>query len=135
MEVRKPLSDFLLRTATMLVVNDMEASIAFYRDKFGFKVKELETSIALLERDGMFLYFITESKPTVDKPGVTLANTNGKDKTSVNLVFRVTDCIKAYHELNENGVEFLTPPQSPPWGGWRCFTKDPNGYLIEIEQP
>jgi hypothetical protein len=33
----------------------------------------------------------------------------------------------------ECGVEFLTPPKSPPWGGWRCFAHDPDSYLVEIE--
>jgi catechol 2,3-dioxygenase-like lactoylglutathione lyase family enzyme len=47
----------------------------------------------------------------------------------------VKDCAKAYDELRTLGVEFLTPPQRPPWGGWRCFTRDPDGYLIEIEEP
>lgn len=28
----------------------------------------------------------------------------------------------------------LTPPHSPPWGGLRCFAKDPDGYLIELEE-
>ena len=129
------LSNSLVHIATILVVDNMNESVTFYRDKFGFNVRKQETGVALLERNVMLLYLITESEPTVDKPNITLANMNTKDKTSVNLVFRVTDCQAAYQELSENGVQFLTPPQSPAWGGWRCFTKDPNGYLIEIEQP
>lgn len=30
-------------------------------------------------------------------------------------------------------LKLLTPPKSPPWGGWRCFAHDPDGYLVEIE--
>ncbi len=29
----------------------------------------------------------------------------------------------------------LAPPFSPPWGGCRFFCVDPDGYLVEIEQP
>ena len=66
---------------------------------------------------------------------MTMANTNRDDATGVNLVFRVSDCRAVYEALKEQGVHFLSPPKSPEWGGWRCFLRDPNGYLIEIEQP
>jgi catechol 2,3-dioxygenase-like lactoylglutathione lyase family enzyme len=29
----------------------------------------------------------------------------------------------------------LAPPYSPPWGGHRFFVRDPDGYLVEVEQP
>ena len=35
----------------------------------------------------------------------------------------------------EAGVPMLAPPFSPPWGGCRFFCVDPDGYLVEIEQP
>jgi predicted enzyme related to lactoylglutathione lyase len=46
----------------------------------------------------------------------------------------VEDCRAAHEELTKRGLEFLTPPLSPPWGGWRCFLQDPDGYVVEIEQ-
>ena len=119
----------------MLVVTDIGESVAFYRDKLGFDVREQEAHIALLARDSMLLYLIPESPPTPDKPSVTLGITNTREQTSVNLVFRVNDCRAAYAEMSANGVQFLTPPQQPSWGGWRVFARDPNGYLIEIEEP
>ena len=30
---------------------------------------------------------------------------------------------------------FLAEPYSPPWGGHRCFAVDPDGNLVELEQP
>ena len=41
----------------------------------------------------------------------------------------------AYEQLREEGVEFLAEPFSPPWGGARCFAVDPDGYLVELEEP
>jgi hypothetical protein len=32
-------------------------------------------------------------------------------------------------------VPFLAEPHSPPWGGHRCFAVDPDGNLIEVEEP
>jgi lactoylglutathione lyase len=129
------ISQLLIHTATMLVTNDMDRSVAFYRDLFGFEVRDHEDSIALLSLGSMLLYLVTESPPTSDKPSITLANTNTQAQTSVNLVFRVSDYQAVYEDLQQRGVAFLTPPHSPDWGGWRCFTRDPDGYLIEIEQP
>ncbi len=131
----KPMHGHLVHMATMLVVADISASVAFYRDKLGFDVREHEPHIALLTRESMLLYLVPESPPTPDKPAVTLGATNTRERTSVNLVFRVDDCRAAYAELTARGVQFLTPPQQPSWGGWRVFARDPDGYLIEVEEP
>ena len=51
------------------------------------------------------------------------------------LVLEVADCLAAHRELAAAGVPFLAEPYSPPWGGHRCFAVDPDGNLIELEQP
>ena len=132
--VRKPLHDQLINIVTMLVVNDLERSVAFYRNLFGFEVLDSSEHIVLIERNGMLLYLFTHSPPTPDKPTVTLTNLNTSQETPVVIDFYVKDCRAAYEELKLLGVEFLTPPQQPPWGGWRCFARDPDGYLIELEE-
>jgi catechol 2,3-dioxygenase-like lactoylglutathione lyase family enzyme len=131
----RPLDGQVVDTATMLAVRDLRRSVAFYRDSLGFAVKLRRATIALLERDGLRLYLVTESPPTADRPGVTLAPPPDPERTSVNLVLRVRDARRAHAELERRGVLFLAPPTAPPWGGLRCFTRDPDGYLIEIEQP
>jgi catechol 2,3-dioxygenase-like lactoylglutathione lyase family enzyme len=124
-----------IHIATMLVVADLDRSAAFYRDRLGFEIREQQPGLILLASGEMLLYLIAHSEPTPDKPGVTLTGTNESDRTSVNLVFRVVDCRAAHDELTRRGVVFLTAPRQPPWGGWRCFARDPDDYLIEIEQP
>lgn len=131
----KPLGEHLVHIATMLAVSDLARSCAFYRETLGFEVREREAHIALLVRDTMLLYLVVESPPTPDKPMVMLAVPATPEWTPVCLVLRVADCQAAYAELCARGVSFLTPPQTPPWGGWRCFAHDPDGYLVEIEQP
>jgi catechol 2,3-dioxygenase-like lactoylglutathione lyase family enzyme len=119
----------LVSLATMLCVADVERSTAWYRDKLGFEVVNREPEIALLRIDSGFVYLFAESAPTEDKPSEHLLPKPG----GVILVLTVEDCREAYEELRERGVEFLTPPKSPPWGGWRCFAHDPDGFLGEIE--
>jgi len=119
----------LVSLSTMLCVSDVERSTEWYRDKLGFEVVNQEPEIALLRIDSGFVYLFAESEPTEDKPSVQLVPKPG----GLILVLTVEDCGEAYDELSGRGVEFLTPPKSPPWGGRRCFAHDPDGYLIEIE--
>lgn len=130
-----PLRGQLVHTATMLAVGDLGASVDYYQQRLGFRIRERQDAIALLELEMMRLYLVTQSPPTADKPDVTIAPPSNRCETPVNLVFRVKDCRATYVLLKRRGVEFLTAPQSPPWGGWRVFTRDPDGYLIEIEEP
>ena len=81
------------------------------------------------------VYLFTESAPTEDKPDVWLVPQEERGRGSVILVLRVDDCDAAYEEVRDRGGEFLTPPATPPWGGQRCFLHDPDGYVVELEQP
>lgn len=135
MENNTVLMNNLVQISTMLAVADMERSVKFYSDKLGFKVLMSMPTTSLLRCGTAHLYLATESGPTPEKPTVTLALLNKPGATSANIVFQVKDCEAVYRELTDKGLEFLAPPQSPPWGGLRCFTQDPDGYLIEIVQP
>lgn len=125
----------LTHFSTMLVVRDLAASEAFYVAHFGFEVVQKLEHLRLLQRPGSSLYLVTEGPPTADKPGVTLAPLQAFDRPPVNLIFHVKDVRATYEVLRGQGLAFLTPPQQPPWGGWRVFAQDPDGYLIEFEQP
>lgn len=130
-----PLDATLQRVSTLLAVSDLARSAAYYRETWGFHEVEAADGIVLLERAGFFLYLVSPSPPTPDKPSITLSPPPARDTTPVNIVFRVSDCLAAHSALSDAGVRFLTPPAQPPWGGWRCFTRDPDGYLIEVEEP
>jgi len=51
------------------------------------------------------------------------------------LVLGVDDAGAAHAELGDRGVPFLAEIHHPPWGGSRFFCVDPDGYLVEIEEP
>jgi catechol 2,3-dioxygenase-like lactoylglutathione lyase family enzyme len=127
-------ADGLIRAGVMLVVRDSRTSVAFYQDILGFELLDYP-HIPLLRRGTLELFLVEESPPTADRPNVTLAPPPDPDRMPVNLVFEVDDAHAEYARLAARGLSFLTPPTQPPWGGWRCFAQDPDGYLIEIEQP
>jgi len=71
--------------------------------------------------------------PTPDKPGITVANYEPGDTTSIFLNLRVADIQARYEEWKAKGAEFLTPPIDRE-AEIRCYMRDPDGYLIEVGQ-
>ena len=70
-----------------------------------------------------------------DRPGVELAAPADRGHTNVVLVVETDDAGAEHRRLAGAGVKFLAEPYEPPWGGCRFFCVDPDGYLVEIEQP
>ena len=56
-------------------------------------------------------------------------------QAAVVMVLEVADAMAVHELLVASGAEMLAEPFYPPWGGCRFFVRDPDGYLVEIEQP
>jgi catechol 2,3-dioxygenase-like lactoylglutathione lyase family enzyme len=125
------------RIGTILAVSDVPRSVAFYGQHLGFTVEATydDPPYATLVRDGVRLSFAEQGHASVDRPGITLAVPADSGEQSAVLVIEVTDAQAAYDSLTSEGVTFLAAPYAPPWGGLRFFVVDPDGYLVEIEQP
>lgn len=125
------------RVGTILAVADVERSAAFYRDRLGFTVEAEydDPPYATLELAGTRLSLAEQGHPAEDRPGVTMVVPEDPSRLPAMLVLEVADCRGTYERLRQEGVEFLAEPYSPPWGGSRSFARDPDGYLVELEQP
>ncbi len=125
------------RAGVILAVADVERSVAFYRDLMGFAVDALydDPPYASLSRAGMRLSLAEQGHAAEDRPGVTMVAPPDPGEAAVVLVLEVADCLAVHGELAARGAEMLAPPFSPPWGGHRFFVRDPDGYLVEVEQP
>ena len=124
------------RFGTILAVADVERSVAFY-ERLGFAVEATydDPPYATLAQAGARLSLAEQGHAAEDRPGVSLEAPADRSRMNALLVLEVDDCMAAHRELREAGVEFLAEPYSPPWGGHRCFAIDPDGYLVELEQP
>src|SRR6202161_3801151 len=71
--------------------------------------------------------------PTPDKPGITVADYEPGDTTSIFLNLRVADIQARYEEWKSRGAQFVTPPIDRE-AEIRCYIRDPDGYLIEVGQ-
>jgi catechol 2,3-dioxygenase-like lactoylglutathione lyase family enzyme len=125
------------RLGTILAVADVARSAAFYEDHLGFLVEATydDPPYATLKRNGVRLSLAEQGHPAEDRPGVTMVAPHDRSRLPVVLVLEVTDAAAIHAALQAEGVPILAPPYAPPWGGLRFFVVDPDGYLVEIEQP
>ena len=125
------------RAGVILAVSDVNASLAFYRDLLGFEVEATydDPPYATLARAGMRLSLAEQGHAAEDRPGVAMNAPDDPSSLQVVLVLEMSGVREAYQSLSAAGVPFLAEPYSPPLGGHRCFAVDPDGYLVELEEP
>lgn len=125
------------RAGVILAVSDVDRSVAFYRDAIGAEVAALydDPPYATLTIAGARLSLAEQGHPSEDRPGVELAAPSDPSRADAVLVVEVADARSEHARLLEQGVRMLAEPYEPPWGGCRFFCVDPDGYLVEIEQP
>jgi catechol 2,3-dioxygenase-like lactoylglutathione lyase family enzyme len=125
------------RAGVILAVEDVERSVAFYRDALGFEVEAVydDPPYATLVLAGTRLSFAEQGHVAEDRPGVDLEAPRDPGRANALVVVEVADADAEHARLAELGVRFLAEPYEPPWGGCRFFCVDPDGYLVEIEQP
>ena len=123
------------RAGAILAVSDFERSLAFYRDTLGLEVDAVydDPPYATLVAAGARISLAEQGHEAEDRPGVAMAAPEDPSRANVVLVLEVDDARAVYRDLE--GVRFLTEPYEPPWGGARFFCVDPDGYLVEVEQP
>lgn len=125
------------RAGVILAVADVDRSVAFYCDMLGFAVEAVydDPPYATLALAGARLSLAEQGHPAEDRPGIELAAPADTSRADAMLVLEVEDARAEHARLDERGVRFLAEPYEPPWGGCRFFCLDPDGYLVEIEQP
>jgi lactoylglutathione lyase len=125
------------RAGVIFAVAEVERSVAFYRDVLGYEVEALydDPPYATLTLAGTRLSLAEQGHPADDRPGVELRVPVDPSHQDALLVVEVADAHAEHARLGALGVRFLADPYEPPWGGCRFFCIDPDGYLVEIEQP
>ena len=125
------------RAGAILGVADFAASLRFYRDQLGLEVLAVyeDPPYATLTTAGARISLAEQDHPAPDRPGVMMSAPLDRSRANVVLVLEVDDAHDAHQELGDRGVPFLAEIHYPPWGGSRFFCVDPDGYLVEIEEP
>lgn len=108
---------------TFLYTRDLAATAEFYETILELPLVLDQGSCRIYETGaGSFLGFCQREETPEDPLGV--------------IVTLVTAEVDAWHDyLSEKGIEFEKPPAFyPAYNIYHCFLRDPNGYLLEIQQ-
>jgi catechol 2,3-dioxygenase-like lactoylglutathione lyase family enzyme len=122
---------------TRLLVTNFKECFLFYRDVMGFKANfgtENDTyvdfeigfvNISLFDKAEMSATLGTSSKPI-----------HAEMQDTICLTFSVESVDEFCRHLKEKGVSLLTEPADhEDWGIRTVHFRDPDGHLIEINQP
>ncbi|HEY6941041.1 VOC family protein [Dokdonella sp.] len=128
--------------ASFLPHNDPEASLAFYRDKLGFEVRndvgyggkrwitigpkgQPATSIVLYPPDA--------SPGITDDERRTIAEMMAKGTFGI-VLFATKDLDGDFEQLQGKDIEIVQEPTDQPYGVRDCAVRDPAGNMIRIQQ-
>ena len=129
-ELPMPESGILL--THFLTVADLKRSARFYADILGGEIVH-EGAPTVIQLSNSWLILNLGGGPTDDKPNVVLSPPQNSTAVSSFLNIRVADIQQVYKDWKSRGAEFLTEPKSHKTE-FRCYMKDPDGYIIEVGQ-
>lgn len=136
---------------TGLTVSDIDRSLAFYRDVFGFPVTEkahhtgevvgqitgvpgAEVVIAFVELPGHRIELLQYLKPDDRR----LSDLRNCDTGASHIAFEVDDLDGVLEAIKAGGFEAINPPVAVPAGprkgGKTVYTRDPDGVVLEFQQ-
>lgn len=109
-----------------VIVDDYDAAIDFYVGALGFDLVEDSPSFT---NDGRPKRWVVVRPPGA-RTGLLLARADGDDQRAaignqfagrVGLFLRVDDFERAYTDMCDSGVEFVTEPRDEPYGRFAVF--------------
>ncbi|MFI6980866.1 VOC family protein [Embleya sp. NPDC050154] len=123
-----------------ITVNDVDESLAFYRDGLGYEVRNDVGS------DG--IRWITLGSPSQSDAELVLsvphAGRSEADGDTLQellvkgvlpmVVFRTDDLDATFERVRASGAEVLQEPIDQPWGPRDCAFRDPSGNMVRISQ-
>ena len=125
---------------TNVTVNDVDESLAFYRDALGLEVQNDVAS-------GRYRW-VTLGSDAQPGLGIVLSEPHaGRSKADGDamqelltkgvlpmLVFRTDDLDAMFEKVRASGAEVMQEPIDQPWGPRDCAFRDPSGNMVRISQ-
>jgi catechol 2,3-dioxygenase-like lactoylglutathione lyase family enzyme len=130
---RGPIANEGFFVTHFFTVKDLEKSRDFYVRILGGKVIKPENPCCI-KLANSWLILNSGGGPTPDKPEVILETPWDLNTTTGFLNLRVADIWKCYKGWRAKDAKFLTEPLDNHGWEWRCYMRDPDGYLIEVGQ-
>jgi len=115
------------------IVNDVEATVAFYTRHLGFRVAAHNPNFALIERDNLQLVLSPPRGPaggSQPMPDGRRPEPGGWNR----IILKSPNVMQQADELKKAGVHFRNEVVAGP-GGRQILLEDPSGNLIELFEP
>lgn len=119
---------------TILYVENVEESIAFYENAFGFSRKFItsESDYGELSTGETTISFASKKLAGQNlKEGFIESNLNNKP-FAIELGLIADDVPETVQKATSFGAVLVTEPTQKPWGQVVAYIRDPDGFLIEI---
>jgi catechol 2,3-dioxygenase-like lactoylglutathione lyase family enzyme len=107
-----------------LLVDDLERSIAYYRESLGFELDFVYDSFyASVSRDGFGIHLKHAPKGSADRA-------HRKQNEHLDAYVAVTGIRDLYGDLQERGAAVIKPLEERPWGCIDFYVEDPDGHIL-----
>ena len=116
-----------------LLVVDLEAAIAFYRDRVGFPLRRVAPGFADFFTGGvtLALWQVEHMQSHLGLPPRAAQSSGGRAMAAIQV--ESSEQVRAlYQQLSASGVPFVSAPQAYPWNAYACYFTDPEENLWEI---
>ncbi|MFD1884417.1 VOC family protein [Paenibacillus wenxiniae] len=114
----------------ILYVNNLEASLHFYRDLLGLSIKMQVDTYVEFETGATTLAVNTrQSVNELLDLGLTSAVPTA---STFEIGFVTEDVPGTLEQLRQQGVRVVREPETKPWGQTVAYVTDPDGHFVEI---
>ena len=124
-----PATARLTGIAPQFLVDDLDAAMAYYRDKLGFNVDFCYDSFyAGVSRDGFAIHLKCAPKTRSDRA-------HRKQNEHLDAYISVTGVATLHDELRSRGALITRSLEARPWACIDFYVEDPEGYILCFSEP
>lgn len=122
---------------TILYVNDVEKSIAFYEDAFGFTRKFVtpDNDYGELNTGETTISFASKNLGAKNLKDGFLESSLEDKPFAIELAFITDDVGELVQKATQLGAVLVAEPKKKPWGQVVAYVRDHDGFLLEICTP
>ena len=116
---------------TILYVDDVRKSVAFYELAFGLKRKFIHEGGDYAEMDTGQTVLAFSSRDLMRRLGKQPQQAC-RDAPCFEVAFTTADVPQALEQAVSSGAELVQAPEQMPWGQTTAYVADLDGFLVEI---
>lgn len=122
---------------TIIYVPDVEQTISFFENAFGWKRNFIHESgeYGELDTGDTTLAFASHNLGKINLPNGYIAVNNASKPLGFELAFVVDDVDMVHLKAITAGATELSVPKQKPWGQRVSYVRTPSGILIELCSP